>query len=58
VQWGVERADADEGCEAYLEASPDGRGLFERFGFGVVERLVYLDGGYVECSMVRSVKGE
>lgn len=57
VQWGVERVDGD-GCEAYLEASPEGRGLFERFGFVVVERLGYLDGQYVECSMVRGVKGQ
>ncbi|EAQ86282.1 hypothetical protein CHGG_07535 [Chaetomium globosum CBS 148.51] len=59
VQWGVEKVDGD-GVEAYLEASPQGRGLFERFGFEVLEKLVYLDGGYVECSMVRAAnsKGE
>jgi ribosomal protein S18 acetylase RimI-like enzyme len=55
VEWGLEKVDAD-GCEAYLEASPEGRGLFERFGFRVVERLVYLDGAYVECSMMREGK--
>ncbi|GAB1314620.1 hypothetical protein MFIFM68171_04830 [Madurella fahalii] len=52
LQWGLEKVDAD-GCEAYLEASPDGRPLFEKFGWKVVERLEYLDGEYVECSMVR-----
>lgn len=57
VEWGLEKVDAD-GCEAYLEASPEGRGLFERFGFRVVDRLVYLDGAYVECSMVRDAKGK
>lgn len=59
VQWGVEKVDRD-GAEAYLEASPQGKGLFERFGFEVVEKLVYLDGDYVECSMVRAAnrKGE
>jgi ribosomal protein S18 acetylase RimI-like enzyme len=56
VQWGLEKVDAD-GCEAYLEASPEGRGLFERFGFRVVERLVYMDGAYVECSMMREGMG-
>ncbi|KAK3297301.1 acyl-CoA N-acyltransferase [Chaetomium fimeti] len=57
VQWGLERVDGD-GAVAYLEASPQGRGLFERFGFEVVERLVYLDGAYVECPMVRAAKGK
>ncbi|KAH6641200.1 acyl-CoA N-acyltransferase [Chaetomium tenue] len=57
VQWGVEKVDGD-GVEAYLEASPQGRGLFERFGFEIVEKLVYLDEGYVECSMVRAAKGK
>jgi GNAT superfamily N-acetyltransferase len=52
LTWGVDRADAN-GCEAYLEASPEGRPLFEKFGWRVLERLEYLDGGYVECSMVR-----
>jgi hypothetical protein len=41
-----------------LEASPEGKGLFERFGFRVVERLVYLDGSYVECCMIRGGRGE
>ena len=56
MEWGLKKVDAD-GCEAYLEASPEGRGLFERFGFRVAERLVYLDGEYVECSMMRGGKG-
>jgi ribosomal protein S18 acetylase RimI-like enzyme len=55
VQWGLEKVDAD-GCEAYLEASPEGKGLFEKLGFRVVERLVYLDGAYVECCMIRKGK--
>ena len=57
VRWGVERADREDkgerACEMYLEASPQGRPLFEKFGFRVVERKEYLDGGYVECSMMR-----
>lgn len=52
VRWGADRADAD-GCAAYLEASPEGRPLFEKFGWRVVERLELLGGAYVECSMVR-----
>ncbi|KAF2235853.1 acyl-CoA N-acyltransferase [Viridothelium virens] len=39
VRWGVERAD-EEGWECYLEASPKGRGLYEKFGFRVVRELV------------------
>ncbi|KAH6850574.1 acyl-CoA N-acyltransferase [Chaetomium sp. MPI-CAGE-AT-0009] len=57
VQWGLERVDAD-GAVAYLEASPQGRGLFERFGFEVVEKLAYFGGTYVECPMVRAAKGK
>jgi predicted GNAT family N-acyltransferase len=57
VQWGLEKVDKD-GAEAYLEASPQGKGLFERFGFEVVEKLVYVDGGYVECSMMRTANGK
>jgi ribosomal protein S18 acetylase RimI-like enzyme len=52
MEWGAERIDRD-GCEAYLEASPDGWGLFAKFGFRVVDKAVYLDGGYVERYMAR-----
>ncbi|KAK4099508.1 hypothetical protein N658DRAFT_498211 [Parathielavia hyrcaniae] len=57
VQWGLDKADED-GDVAYLEASPEGKGLFERFGFRVVEKLEYADGAYVECCMIRGRKGE
>lgn len=33
MRWGVERADA-EGCECYLEALPNARPVYLRFGFG------------------------
>jgi len=49
----LEKVDRD-GRKAYLEASPEGKGLFERFGFGVVERVAVLEGEYVECSMLRA----
>ncbi|KAJ5151714.1 hypothetical protein N7492_010009 [Penicillium capsulatum] len=32
VQWGCDRADAD-GVGAYVDASVDGKGLYEKFGF-------------------------
>ncbi|KAK4122089.1 hypothetical protein N657DRAFT_646743 [Parathielavia appendiculata] len=55
VQCGLDKVDED-GCEAYLEASPEGKGLFERFGFRVVKKLEYADGAYVECCMIRDGK--
>ncbi|KAH6842895.1 acyl-CoA N-acyltransferase [Chaetomium sp. MPI-CAGE-AT-0009] len=55
MEWGVEKVDRD-GLEAYLEASPDGRGLFEKSGFRVADELVYLEGRYVERFMVRAAR--
>ncbi|KAK4031763.1 acyl-CoA N-acyltransferase [Parachaetomium inaequale] len=52
MEWGLERVD-ETGFEAYLEASPEGKGLFEKFGFRVVDEAVYFEGGYVERYMVR-----
>lgn len=64
LRWGIERANA-EGTETYLEASPDGKPIYEHFGFKEVDRLVVeLDGKgegvlaekeFVECFMVRPV---
>lgn len=64
LRWGIQRAD-EEGTETYLEASPDGKPIYEHFGFREVERLVVeLDGKgegalaekeFVECFMVRPV---
>lgn len=42
MQWGVEKADED-GWMAYVTGSPDGKRLYERFGFQVVERTVIED---------------
>ncbi|KAK4202047.1 hypothetical protein QBC40DRAFT_338691 [Triangularia verruculosa] len=55
MEWGLQKVD-EEGHEAYLEASPEGRPLFEKYGFRVEEVAEYLDGRYVECSMIRSAK--
>lgn len=38
VQWGCEQADA-KGVECYLEASPMGVPLYERFGFQRIQEV-------------------
>jgi ribosomal protein S18 acetylase RimI-like enzyme len=63
LRWGIQKAD-EEGTEAYLEASPDGKPIYEHYGFEEVERLVVsLEGKegvneekeFIECFMVRPV---
>ncbi|CZS93827.1 uncharacterized protein RAG0_03934 [Rhynchosporium agropyri] len=39
LRWGIEKSVAD-GTETYLEASPDGKPIYEHLGFQEVERLV------------------
>jgi GNAT superfamily N-acetyltransferase len=56
LRWGLEKADQEE-VEAYLEASPEEKPVYEHFGFREVERLVVLDGEFVECMMIRGIKG-
>ncbi len=65
LKWGLQKADED-GTEAYLEASPDGKPIYEHYGFEEVERLVVsLEGKegvndekeFIECFMVRPVTG-
>jgi hypothetical protein len=41
MNWGVQQADA-QGLDAWVESTEDGRGLYEAFGFVVIDRL-YLD---------------
>jgi GNAT superfamily N-acetyltransferase len=64
LRWGLRKAD-EEGTETYLEASPDGKPIYEHLGFEEVDRLVVqLEGKgegvlsekeFVECFMVRGV---
>jgi GNAT superfamily N-acetyltransferase len=64
LRWGIERAD-EEGTETYLEASPDGKPIYEHLGFREVDRLVVeLDGKgegvlsekeFIEVFMVRPI---
>ncbi|RDW89701.1 hypothetical protein BP6252_01733 [Coleophoma cylindrospora] len=61
MRWGLERAD-EAGVETYLEASPEGKAVYERFGFKEVGRLVVGEewfgeqGEFVEVFMVREGK--
>ncbi|KAG9242030.1 acetyltransferas-like protein [Calycina marina] len=65
LRWGLERADR-EGVEAYIEASLDGKQIYERFGFQEVAKLaVDLSGRdpcrtgethFVEAMMVRAAR--
>jgi hypothetical protein len=63
--WGIRKAD-EEDTETYLEASPDGKPIYEHYGFEVVERLVVsLEGKgntgekeFVECLMVGPLTGK
>lgn len=67
LRWGIERSDED-GTETYLEASPDGLPIYQRFGFEEVDRLVVeLEGKgegplsekeFIEVFMVRPIGGK
>lgn len=52
MRWGVGEADAG-GLECYLDATPDGRPVYERFGFETVETMSFLDGAIEQAFMVR-----
>ncbi|KAL3425698.1 GNAT family protein [Phlyctema vagabunda] len=60
IRWGLERADR-EARRCYLEASPGGKPVYERYGFRERERLVVDVSGeedFVEVFMVRDVLGK
>lgn len=64
IRWGLGKADS-EGLDAYLEASPDGKPIYEHFGFIAQEDLVMdLEGKgveekkFVEVFMIRPRKGD
>lgn len=64
LKWGLAQSDA-AGTETYLEASPEGKPVYERFGFEEEDRLIVdlkgKSGGvldeqeFVEVFMVRSI---
>lgn len=61
VKWGCDHAD-EVGVEAYLDATPQGKRLYEKFGFEGVKSVAFdaQDGGsedrYVQCFMVRGTR--
>ncbi|KAJ0114987.1 hypothetical protein J7T55_001394 [Diaporthe amygdali] len=50
--WGVDKAD-DEGVECYLDATPQGKHLYERFGFKDEETWSFFDETYRHSFMIR-----
>ncbi|RKU45125.1 hypothetical protein DL546_003856 [Coniochaeta pulveracea] len=60
LEWGCQRAD-EVGWEAYLDSTPDGYRLYERFGFEVVQTVEWterLGKEYVHRFMVRKRRGK
>ncbi|KPM36784.1 hypothetical protein AK830_g9782 [Neonectria ditissima] len=57
MRWGVERADAD-GLPCFLEATPNGRGMYEKYGFRVVGQQEFESpaGRVVDFYMLREAK--
>lgn len=63
LRWGLQKVD-EEGVEAYLEASPDGKPIYEHFGFEEREAMTVdlvgkgFEEKYVEVFMVRPITGK
>lgn len=53
MEWGVERAD-EEGAECYLDATPQGKQLYERFDFKTQASLCFFNETYRHSFMVRN----
>ncbi|CAG7970378.1 unnamed protein product [Penicillium salamii] len=51
LRWGLTRADA-EGLEVYLSASPEGKPMYEKYGFRTVESFSPFP-DYVQEAMIR-----
>lgn len=52
VGWGVQRAD-EEGVECYLDATPEGKHLYEKFGFKDGSTLSFFNESYRHSFMIR-----
>ncbi|OOQ81599.1 acetyltransferase, GNAT family [Penicillium brasilianum] len=57
LRWGLARAD-DEGVEVYLSSSPDGRPLYEKYGFQVLDERFSPFPGYEQVNMIRPVQNK
>jgi len=57
MRWGLEKADGDE-VQCFLEGTTEARGVYERFGFEVVDEAeIDVEGSsVVELFMIRGVK--
>lgn len=55
LRWGLECAD-EEGVEVFLTSSPDGRRLYEKYGFEIKDSFSPFP-GYEYRSMIRPVQG-
>lgn len=52
MAWGAEKANGD-GVEAYLDATPKGKALYEKYGFAEVETWPFFNETYRHSFMVR-----
>ncbi|KAI5461565.1 acyl-CoA N-acyltransferase [Mariannaea sp. PMI_226] len=57
MRWGVERADED-GLPCFLEATPEGRGMYEKYGFRVLDQQEFdtEHGKVLEYFMIRDAQ--
>lgn len=54
LRWGLHRAD-EAGVDTFLASTPQGRRLYEKYGFQVVKEYEVVE-GHVQASMVRPVR--
>ncbi|KAJ5183801.1 hypothetical protein N7492_001417 [Penicillium capsulatum] len=54
LKWGLERADQD-GVEVYLSSSPEGKPMYEKYGFQSQNSFSPFP-GYVQLNMIRPVQ--
>ncbi|KAJ5591939.1 uncharacterized protein N7459_002308 [Penicillium hispanicum] len=54
LKWGLARAD-EEGVEVYLSSSPEGRPVYEKYGFQSLESFSPFS-GYEQVSMIRPAR--
>ncbi|RAH87012.1 acyl-CoA N-acyltransferase [Aspergillus japonicus CBS 114.51] len=54
LRWGLHRAD-EAGMDTFLASTPQGRRLYEKYGFQVVKEYEVVE-GHVQASMVRPVR--